>query len=79
VQGWQWHRHRVESPQVVAVDGRVKLVVVTTTQRRLDRLNERIEPMGYPEAEQNPNFPQIEKEIIERWLEDQTFDPTLGL
>jgi hypothetical protein len=35
--------------------------------------------MGYPEAEQNPNFPQIEKEIIERWLEDQTFDPTLGL
>ena len=34
--------------------------------------------MGYPEAEQNPNFPLIESEIIERWREDQTFEASLA-
>jgi isoleucyl-tRNA synthetase len=34
--------------------------------------------MGYPEAEQNPNLPQIESEIIERWLEDRTFEASVA-
>jgi len=34
--------------------------------------------MGYPEAEQNPNFPQIESGIIERWLEDRTFEASVA-
>ena len=29
--------------------------------------------MNYPEAEQTPNFPQIEDEIIRRWADDRTF------
>src|SRR5262249_37330915 len=29
--------------------------------------------MSYPEAEQSPNFPQIENEIIRRWADDRTF------
>jgi isoleucyl-tRNA synthetase len=33
--------------------------------------------MTYPEAEQNPNFPQIENEIIKRWAEDRTFEASV--
>ena len=29
--------------------------------------------MNYPEAEQGPNFSQIEREIIRRWADDRTF------
>jgi isoleucyl-tRNA synthetase len=35
--------------------------------------------MIYPEAEQNPNFPQIETEIINRWKDDATFEASLRL
>jgi hypothetical protein len=34
--------------------------------------------MGYAEAEQNPDFPQIESGIIERWLEDRTFEASVA-
>jgi isoleucyl-tRNA synthetase len=28
----------------------------------------------YPEADQTPNFPQIEREILDRWERDGTFE-----
>jgi isoleucyl-tRNA synthetase len=34
--------------------------------------------MGYAEVEQNPDFPQIESGIIERWLEDRTFEASVA-
>jgi isoleucyl-tRNA synthetase len=33
--------------------------------------------MTYPEAEQSPNFPQIEDEIIKRWAADRTFEESV--
>ena len=34
--------------------------------------------MSYPEAEQNPNFPRIENEIIKRWAQDNTFQASVN-
>src|SRR3989440_11575400 len=34
--------------------------------------------MSYPEAEQKPTFPRIETEIIERWVEDHTFEASVN-
>src|ERR1700676_2180310 len=33
--------------------------------------------MSYPDAQQNPSFPSIEMEIIERWKRDRTFEASL--
>src|SRR5215831_7306474 len=33
--------------------------------------------MKYPDAEQNPNFPQIEEVIIRRWADDRTFEASV--
>jgi len=32
----------------------------------------------YPEAEQSPNFPAIEKEILGRWKRDRTFETSVS-
>jgi isoleucyl-tRNA synthetase len=34
--------------------------------------------MPYPEAEQNPSFPEIEVEIIKRWRTDRTFEASVN-
>jgi isoleucyl-tRNA synthetase len=33
--------------------------------------------MSYPEAQANPNFPWIEREIIKRWAKDRTFEASI--
>ena len=33
--------------------------------------------MTYPEAEQNPNFPEIEANIIKYWMKDRTFEASV--
>lgn len=33
--------------------------------------------MSYPEAESNPDFPRIEREIIKKWAEDRTFEASI--
>jgi isoleucyl-tRNA synthetase len=33
--------------------------------------------MSYPEAQANPDFPWIEREIIKKWTEDRTFEASI--
>ena len=40
------------------------------------RMTER--PNSYPPAEQSPNFPSIEKEILERWKRDRVFEASVA-
>src|SRR5262249_24161936 len=35
--------------------------------------------MGYPEAEQNPNFAEIESKIIDQWAQDGTFAASIAI
>ena len=34
--------------------------------------------MSYPEAEQNPDFPQLERNVLKKWAEDRTFEASIA-